>query len=70
MKGTKKFLSWRILDNGVLPMQDDTHSCGIGLIAAIKIILDSSLAPIMMMVASATLKCSDVIAWKSRFPLT
>ncbi len=28
-----------MLDNGVLPMRDDAHSCGIGLIAAIQIIL-------------------------------
>jgi hypothetical protein len=39
MKGTKKFPALRALDNGVLPLQDDTHSCGIGLIAAIGIIL-------------------------------
>jgi hypothetical protein len=39
MKGTKKFPALRVLDNGVLSMQDDAHSCGIGLIAAIGIIL-------------------------------
>jgi hypothetical protein len=39
MKGTKKFPALRLLDIGVLPLQDDAHSCGIGLIAAIGIIL-------------------------------
>jgi hypothetical protein len=39
MKGTKKFPALRVLDNGVLPLQDDAHSCGIGIIAAIGIIL-------------------------------
>jgi hypothetical protein len=39
MKGTKTFPAFRVLDNGVLPLQDDAHSCGIGLIAEIGIIL-------------------------------
>ncbi len=39
MKRTKKFHALRVLDNGVLSMQDDAYSCGIGLIAAIGIIL-------------------------------
>lgn len=39
MKGTKKFPALRVLDKGVLPLQDDGHSCGVGLIAAIGIIL-------------------------------
>jgi hypothetical protein len=39
MKGTEKFPALRVLDDGVLPRQDDDHSCGIGLIAAIAIIL-------------------------------
>jgi hypothetical protein len=39
MKGTKKFPALRLLDIGVLPLQDDAHSCGIVLIAAIGIIL-------------------------------
>ena len=38
-EGTKKFPSLRLLDIGVLPLQDDAHSCGIGVIAAIGIIL-------------------------------
>jgi hypothetical protein len=40
MKDTKKLPALRfLLDNGVLPLQDDAHSCGIGLIAAIGIML-------------------------------
>jgi hypothetical protein len=39
MKGTIKFPALRVLDNGVLPLQDDAHSCGIGLIVAIGIVL-------------------------------
>jgi hypothetical protein len=40
MKGTKTFPALRVLDIGVLPLQDDAHSCGIiGLLAAIGIIL-------------------------------
>jgi hypothetical protein len=39
MKGIKKFPALRVLDNGVLPLQDDTHCCGFGLNAAIGVIL-------------------------------
>jgi hypothetical protein len=39
MKGTKTFPALRVLDNGVLPMPDDAHGCGIGLKAAVGIIL-------------------------------
>jgi hypothetical protein len=39
MKGTKEFPALRVLDNGILPLQDDKHSCGIGLIPAVGIIL-------------------------------
>jgi hypothetical protein len=39
MKGSKTFPALRVLENGVLPLQNDDHSCGIGLIAAIAIIL-------------------------------
>ena len=39
MKGTTKFPALRVLDNGVLPLQDDAHSCGIGLKVAIGIVL-------------------------------
>jgi hypothetical protein len=37
--GTKKLPALRVLDYSVLPLQDDARSCGIGLIAAIGIIL-------------------------------
>ncbi len=39
MKGTKKFPALWVLDSGVIPLQDDAHSCGNGLIAAIGILL-------------------------------
>ena len=39
MKGTKTFPALSVLDNGILPLQDDAHICSIGLIAAIGIIL-------------------------------
>jgi len=39
MKGTNTFPALRVLDNDVLPLQEDGHSCGIGVIAAIAIIL-------------------------------
>ena len=39
MKGAKRFPALRVLENGVLPLQNDAISCGIGLIAAIGIIL-------------------------------
>ncbi|KAI2501433.1 hypothetical protein MHU86_13023 [Fragilaria crotonensis] len=39
MKGTNTFPALRVLDNDVLPLQEDGHSCGIGIIAAIAIIL-------------------------------
>ncbi len=35
MKGTNKFPALRVLDNGILLLQDNAYSCGIGLIAAI-----------------------------------
>ncbi len=39
MKGTNTLPALRVLDNDVLPLQEDGHSCGIGLIAATAIIL-------------------------------
>ncbi len=39
MKGTKTLPVLWVLDNGVLPLPDDAHGCGIGLIDAIGIIL-------------------------------
>jgi hypothetical protein len=39
MKGTNTFPALRVLDNDVLPLQEDGHSCGIGILAATAIIL-------------------------------
>ena len=43
MKCTNTFPALRVLDNDVLPLQEDGHSCVIGLVAATAIILRDSI---------------------------
>ncbi|KAI2503366.1 hypothetical protein MHU86_11086 [Fragilaria crotonensis] len=53
MKGTNTFPALRVLDNDVLPLQEDGHNCGIGVIAAIAIILRDIIGTYDISVAGA-----------------
>jgi hypothetical protein len=67
MKGINTFPALRVLENDVLPLQEDGHSCGIGILAATAIILRDIIGT--QDGVAAYNKCSDAIAWKSRCQL-